>query len=753
MNVTDFKRILASFADKTSDLASDSKEIFVAIRDEVIEIRLRQIGLELFVEEKGTTYPAPVWIINRLARIPMLADRILDYIEAEKNFVYPKGSVLEDIAKNPSESVRAVDDAVDAIAKTIEERNALASQVVYITSDAGEGKTTLINHLARSQAEKYKRKESFWLLVPIPLGGRPFLRFDDIIIASLVNRYRFPVFYYESFIELVKLGVLVPALDGFEEMFMQSSTGEALSSLGQLMNKLDSQGLVLIAARKAYFDYKSFGTQARLFDSIESDYVTFSRISLKRWDRDQFVDYAKKRSISAPESAYEILANSLQPSHPILTRAVLVKQLLDIFTTPDDFAEIARKITAGTSQNYFANFVEAILDREANTKWIDRSGDAALPLLMVDDHSELLSAISQEMWINGTESLGSDVIDFITDLFAEEKAFTPSQQRQIKERIKQHALIVRVEGKGNFFSFDHQEFYHYFLGVTVANQIAVNDRSSLMQLLRVGVLPQQTFEATVKILKQLKYKTSNAEELLLALCEKEGMVSFVRENLGAIFIRLLAGYSEGPMTVSGLILPPDCLNSVDLFNVTFRDCYFQDSGLENTKITGCEFVRCRFDRLDVYQTTVIDSTRLSDCEVNSVYDNASESSFFDPGQVTKILKSRNFEVFFTSEDQTRLLPVTEPEPQLEMTERIVRRFLKSTQLNESIFRVKLGKSYSTFQDKVLPLLRKAEVLIETGYDGSGQQRRYKLGKPMSRIEKALERSGGSFQRFLDEVKK
>ena len=80
------------------------------------------------------------------------------------------------------------------------------------------------------------------------LGGRPFLRFDDVVIGELVNRFRFQFFYYDAFIELVKMGVLVPAFDGFEEMFIESGSGEALSALGNLMNTLESSGSVLISA-------------------------------------------------------------------------------------------------------------------------------------------------------------------------------------------------------------------------------------------------------------------------------------------------------------------------------------------------------------------------------------------------------------------------------------------------------------------------------------------------------------------------
>jgi hypothetical protein len=114
------------------------------------------------------------------------------------------------------------------------QRLAGVSSVIYLTSDAGEGKTTLINHIARFQAESYKKKETDWLLVPVTLGGRPFMRLDDVVVGELANRLKFLFLYYQAFLELVRMGVIVLALDGFEEMFVETSSGDATSALGNL---------------------------------------------------------------------------------------------------------------------------------------------------------------------------------------------------------------------------------------------------------------------------------------------------------------------------------------------------------------------------------------------------------------------------------------------------------------------------------------------------------------------------------------
>src|SRR5690606_29378278 len=123
------------------------------------------------------------------------------------------------------------------------------------------------------------------------LGGRHFLRFDDITIGALQNRYRFQFLYYNSFLALVRMGLIVPAFDGFEEMFVESSSGEALSAMGILVGSLNSQGAIVVAARKAYFEFENLRTQERLFDTIRTHSVSFEKLELQRWSEEQFLSY------------------------------------------------------------------------------------------------------------------------------------------------------------------------------------------------------------------------------------------------------------------------------------------------------------------------------------------------------------------------------------------------------------------------------------------------------------------------------
>lgn len=509
MDFPTFKRVLTAFADTPASLDFGKGKLICEIRDGMIEADVRTQDGDIVVSENGVDSMATPWIIQRVARLPILADRLLTAFNEPENFISPCGSLMDQLDEESAGENEALGDATGMTLDILGKRPAGCSSVVYLTSDAGEGKTTLITHLARLQAERFKRKETDWLLVPIALGGKPFLRFDDLVVGYLGNKLRFPLFFYEGFMELVKMGVLVPAFDGFEEMFVQSASGDALSAVGQLMQKMESSGTVLIAARKAYFEYQDMRTQARLFDSIGQSSVVFSRVALKRWEKPQFLCYCEKRKVKDAEQIYRSVAERLQPVHPLLTRAVLVKRLLDVATETKTLEGLLQKI--GDSPNeYFSVFVKTIVEREAQEKWINRSGEPHQPLLSVQEHMDLLGNIAQEMWTLATDSLKAEVLDLLTELFCETRKLRPEVTYQVKERTKQHALMIGVNGGNRNFSFDHEEFKNFFLGDAIGRASAKanpNQKMEVLGLLRRGSLPGQAVDAAVSAIRQNKLMT------------------------------------------------------------------------------------------------------------------------------------------------------------------------------------------------------------------------------------------------------
>lgn len=749
MDYHEFRSILTSFADNPAHIDEDRGRLIVEIRDEIIEAKLRLRGGELRVEEDGAEYPASGWIINRVARLPILADRILTQIADEPHFVEPAGTLLDRLEKFPDEQEIPLEAVEPMILELLDQRPAGTSTGLYVTSDAGEGKTTLIHHLARHQASRYKRKETDWLLVPIALGGRPFLRFDDVIIGTLVSRLRFPFLYYEAFVRLVRMGVLVPALDGFEEMFVEGQAGDAVSSLGNLMRMLDSQGTVLIAARSAYFEYKSLQVQAPLFDSIQGSHADFVRISLSRWDRKRFVAYADKHHVDGESLFDQVAARYDDSKHPLLTRPVLVKRLiLDAADSVDHTALIGA--LDGDENHYFERFVKTIIEREAREKWIDRSGDPARPLLSIPQHHELLADIALEMWVSETAVLKSDVFDYLADLYAEHRMMEPHVTRQVRRRIRQHALIVATDDDS--FRFDHEEFYHYFLGEAIAGMVARADSGGVRHAFRVARLPSFVLDVAARGALRESNGRPTFMDTLNAVCAIELRDSFIKDNAGDLAIRLIDAGDLGAVAIDHMSFSVDSLRSKGIHDTTFRDCYFRRTKLASSTIRDCSFERCRFEQIDVSDVTQVHSASLRDCEVFSVVRSSEETAIFAPESIVGTLR----EVGFQIPDRHRIVRIEpevpiETDELLELTVRMCRAFFRSTGVNEYTFRQRLGSKANIFFERVLPPLIARGVVNEVEYRGAGSQGRYRLGISLDDMQRAIEHADGRFEKFLEGI--
>ncbi len=187
MQIDSFKRIVTTFADPQTEILVERDRAIIQVNGNLIEVSLKLHSGEIHVADSGREMPANQWILARLAQLPLLADRLSTTVPATKPFVAPEADLLESLEQKPGDQVDHVQDALSAALNVLDRRSPLETTVLYVTSDAGEGKTSLINEMARRQAERFKNHVSDWLLVPIPLGGRHFLRFDDITVGALQN--------------------------------------------------------------------------------------------------------------------------------------------------------------------------------------------------------------------------------------------------------------------------------------------------------------------------------------------------------------------------------------------------------------------------------------------------------------------------------------------------------------------------------------------------------------------------------------
>ena len=739
MNINDFRSAMRAFTDDLNDLDLNHGQLVVQIRDEVIEASVTEAGGDIYIQEHGAKKRAFDWLLKRVAKISQLADRITTHVLPEPYFVTPAGRVLDRLDDVASDEESIIQDVPARVIELLSKKPAGTSTVLYVTSDAGEGKTTVIDHMALQQAKKYQKGEADWLLIPMRLGGRSFLTFDDVIVAELVNRFRFQFFYYDAFIELVRLGVLVPAFDGFEEVFVEGSPGEAVSSLASLVRMLNSCGSVVVAVRKAHFEYRDFQDQARFLDATSNVDVTFARVSLERWNRKRFINYAQLRELPNPEPVYDSVSKQLGSDHPLLTRAVLAKRLVDV-AEQDEIENLLMCLGTNVA-DYFFHFVNAIVEREVTEKWIDRSGFPHQPLLTVDEHHVLLAMIAKEMWITSSDAIDGDYLNLITELFAEEHSKASPIARQIANRIGQHSLMATNRAQRPSFSFDHDEFKMFYWGEALARILTSGELAELRRYLGRHSLPDVSVDATMAAMKRIGANLPEALKSLSMLVRQSPSISYIAENAGALAVRIL---EEAPDAKEPSLLKfyfkANSLRGRRLRNVTFVECDFASSSFEQSEFSDVNFKKCKFHQLELAAGLNVERTRMDECEVSCIVLEHGDS-IYNPNQIFQALKQAGFEL---DQPEDTDIVYEEPDELSIVAKRALRTFLRATAVNQGTLERRLGTKAGVFLKEVLPSMVEHGILERVEYKGQGQsQGRFKLGVSMVRVEKCLAEGAGS----------
>jgi len=759
MQIHDFKSIVSAFADPGSEILYEKAKVIFSVNGELLDVAISTKDGDVIIDDGTGQVTAGSWILKRLAKLPLLAARLKESVGDTTLFVSPAATLLPSLEVRPEESPIITDDALNAMRQALGEKSPLETSILYITSDAGEGKTFLINQMAKEQAQRFIDGKADWLLVPIPLGGKHFLRFDDITVGALQNRYRFPFLYYDSFLALVRMGVIVPAFDGFEEMLVEGSSGEALSAMGILVGALDSRGSLVIAARKAYFEFENLKTQEKLFDTISSYSVGFGKLELHRWGRTQFLEYCAKREVPNAESIYERVSERLGKDHlgndhSLLTRPVLVRRLVDIASESPSLDAFLERIHK-SGPDFFAVFVRGIIDREATEKWIDRSGerDVGTPLLSVEEHCELLSALALAAWEARVDFLKRDNLEFVTDYFSETKRKSAAVAQQIRERIRGHALLVNSPNASQAVEFDHEEFRLFFLGEGLAEQMRpLNDKAKaeVLATLRRGVLPKPAQRAFIQAIKRHPtFERLQAAKFLLGISALDGQASYTQENCGSLIVRLLSEVDAKGLEIQGIAFPSDSLRDRKLLHLTFRYCFFAPTSVELSTFNKCKFLDCHFGQLRVYNSTSFKDVQFEETAVDSVRHFEQELEVWDPLSV-RVLLDRCGVQFPQSEPPAvvEAAPSGKSDQELRDLEKLLRYFMRSTHISESVILMKLGNRAVGFLNNVVPTLLEHGILAEIENQGGNIQRRFKLGNTLESINAAMTAAHGSFSEFL-----
>jgi hypothetical protein len=497
-----------------------------------------------------------------------------------------------------------------------------------VTGEAGAGKTWVLKELVRRQAKAYCEGRASYVFLYIDAQGRALAKFHEALSTEL-NELRVGLPYH-AVAPMVRLGLLVPVVDGFDELIGVGGYDDAFSSIANFVNELQGRGAIVASARSTYYEQEFLSRVGRGGELQRQSWMLRSLL-VKSWGVDQREQFVYMLSHGDEEK-----------------QRVISEKLRQVFSGPNEkladkplfYARTALLIAAGGQISGDGSLTEQLIDafisRELTDKLLDRNGNQ---ILTKSELWSLIADLSEEMWNQSTRELDKATIRDAAE-YAMLGSSTPEASKSIViERMPSMAFLKRGDSEGSL-AFEHEIFFDHFLAKRFAGRLSEKSPATTVMLGRSAMANELSEEIAVAIVRS-EIEVSKQIYILSASASatsiKQGTV---RENCGkllASIARQKGGIDAGHVVkVENMIFPGSDFSGLSLSSIEFIACELRRVSFADASIVSCLFNSSLLDAPLVTFATRFRETSLkvesnlmglrladSDGSVRAVYDPAS----------------------------------------------------------------------------------------------------------------------------------
>ncbi len=513
---------------------------------------------------------------EEMAGFKQLARSCLAKIDRQSDFVASEalldaGPDIEAIKLTAA----ALADFIDAARGQADE--GLATQLFFLKGDAGAGKTTLLRETARLQAQRYLNGESEFLCLYVPAQGRELSNLRDAFAGELGELRA--AFTHDAIACLAREGVLVPVIDGFDELLGTAGYGGAFSSLQTLLGELEDRGTLVVSARSAFYDVEFGRSSGRRTDAATS----ISTAEIQPWSEQQLEEYLTAGSQGHDSERTIVAFSQLSSSdRELLRRPFFASQ----------FEEFVRNADGDGEGRLLEHLIDAYIEREAE-KIVDAHGE---PVLNAEGHRYLFELAVEVMWENGTRQLSESDLRTIALLVAEDFDLDAGQALQLETKVTSYAGFQQRRGihsSQSSFAFEHEVYFEHFLGRAIGRLLRESRLDELVRFLDRGAIPEAVVAAGVASLAGADAQTLDPT---LLRCPTGVNFENRRRNLGSLvlaYTREVRPLCDA--TVHGLSFCDVSSGKSQMQRVRMGGCQFVDVDLRGARFEDCEVVSSDFE--------------------------------------------------------------------------------------------------------------------------------------------------------------
>lgn len=394
-------------------------------------------------------------------------------------------------------------------------------RLLLIDGPAGIGKTFQIEQLVAHQAARVSSGEPTPPVLHVTSKGRRLSNLRDVLAAATQELNA--AFYAKHVPILVRRGLLVLAIDGFDELVDADGYEDSWLALRQFIAEVGGGGAMLLAAR----------------DTFVEEQELLARIERSR----SHVDL----SIGEVHSPTEIQARQWLGTSPTWKPAELESDVAIDMLRKGSYALRPFFLRELWSAKGWSDVVDAgprtylvnrLLMREARLIAQQVGGVSAEDI--VDSLSSLLQEVAMEMVTREVDAVEVEHLSFLTQ-FCFEGVVDDVAIRKLMHKSGSLALLELTVDKGSR-RFPHSEIRHYFLGLSIRQGLA---GGSVPAFMRRHLLNCEELEVFAEIFSNSPGETPSAARYCSSLLSSEVSSDALAPNLAAIMMLMLAlGYVQ-----------------------------------------------------------------------------------------------------------------------------------------------------------------------------------------------------------------
>lgn len=546
--------------------------------------------------------------------------------------------------------------------------------LMMITGEAGAGKTSVLQELVRSQAIAYAHGQSQNLYLYINAQGRALARFTEAVAAEL-DELRSPLTFHQV-VPLARLGLIVPVIDGFDELLGVGGYGEAISSIAAFVDDLYGEGQIIAASRSTYYEQEFLSRTSR---QRESEGLAWHLTSVRVLDWgasevEKFVrDRCREKQLESARTEVvfkHVLTAFSGENRRLMSKPLFVAQTTELVFDGHEF---------GSERDLLESLVAAYLEREQKEKLLDRDHRSILTSRQIE---QLLVELAEEMWNQETRELDTRSAREIADFVLSDVNLDPAEHKVVVERMPAMAFLAPGERRSTI-AFEHETFFAYFLAQRLASRIA-HAPGSLSVLLGRSVLPNDVASLATRRLLQTDPTTLGklVKSLGDACLVHSPRQLQVKENAGLVVQQLLCLGAIVGLECSGLELRGIVIPGGSLENVVITDSRFLDMEFRRVDLTQTKILRSEARDILLYEVSVdLSSTQLELTGLDPslhlvglrVRDGDFEEVFYDPSKIRAAL----IKIGAASDNEKVEAPLAIPESVQLLVERLARAYKRA----------------------------------------------------------------------------